>query len=214
MIFKLFTLFNVFALIKGTSVGGESSPSYITRRSHHQHQHNDNGLAHLFTRKTITVTKTITETQTCEPTDDFTDTPTELPTDSSDLNSQEHCLYIFNEFRKSVNLPPFESATQEQIDCADKAAEYDAKAGYHASFRSGLCSPQSQCECLPSVGIGIKDSVSGDPLQNCINAYIAEYTQGLWPELNLGHYRIITGNFKYVACGTDGNGFYTHNFYN
>jgi hypothetical protein len=58
--------------------------------------------------------------------------------------------------------------------------------------------------------------VNGGGLENCINAYISEGppgTQGAYPEQNHGHWNIIVGDFKYVACGTDGNGFYTHNFY-
>ena len=38
----------------------------------------------------------------------------------------------------------------------------------------------------------------------CVCAY---YAQGM------GHYRLMMSNFGSVACGTDGNGFFTHNFY-
>jgi hypothetical protein len=49
--------------------------------------------------------------------------------------------------------------------------------------------------------------VGGGGLSGCINAYIAEGPGG-------GHFEILKGRYKSVACGTDGNGFYTHNFYN
>lgn len=219
MLFKLFTLLSMFALAQSTSVR-DIGPSHVSTRHRHggyngyYNSGGNNWLGLLGTTATVTVT----ETQTCKATK--TTKPTSTSTsnsgsDSKDLDSPEHCLYIFNQFRKSVNLPPFKMATQEQINCADKAAAYDARAGYHASFYAGMCPGASaQCECLPTVGFGIKDSIPGDPLQNCINAYIAEYTQGLYPGENLGHYKIITNpNFKSVACGTDDKGFYTHNFY-
>jgi hypothetical protein len=164
-----------------------------------------------------TVTVTVTETVTVTPTEtsDSTETTTDSSNDSSDLNSQEHCLYLFNEFRKSQNLPLFESATQDQIDCADKAAVYDAQAGYHASFYNQMCTgAESQCECMKFTGFDLPTADPNDPLKTCLNAYIAEETLGAYPQLNKGHYKVITGNFKYLACGTNGDGFYTHNFYN
>lgn len=233
MLFKLFTLFSMVVLTQGASVR-ETGPSYVTRRHHHYGGNvggsgsgGCGGWQDLLSGQTITVT--VTETPpvyTDEPivTDDSVSTTDDVESgdDSTDLNSQEHCLYLFNEMRKSQNLPLFESATQEQIDCANKAAAYDAQAGYHASFYNQMCnlggeggSPASQCECMKNVGLyDLPNADPNDPLKNCINAYIAEYTLGLYPQENLGHWKIITGNFKYVACGTDGNGFYTHNFYN
>lgn len=217
MLFKLFTLFSMFTLGLGASVD---------KRHHHgsnvQRPWN-NDYGGLF-GQIVTVTRTKTDTQPCTTvgpteTDTETDTSTEESHsgggDSKDLNSQKHCLYLFNKFRKSQNLPLFKSATKEQIACANKAAAYDAGAGYHTSFYSQMCpGSASQCECLKGVGFGIPESVPGDPLQNCIQAYIAEHTYGLYPSQKEGHYLILIGNFKYVACGTDHDGFYTHNFYN
>ena len=231
MLFKLFTLFSMVVLTQGASVR-ETGPSYVTRRHHHygggvggggwggSDSGGCGGWQDLLSGQTVTVTVTETpvySTSTDEPivTDDTVST-TDGGDDSTDLNSQEHCLFLFNEFRKSVNLPPFESATQEQIDCADKAAAYDAQAGYHASFYASMCSgAASQCECMKNTGFDLPTADPNDPLKTCLNAYIAEETLGAYPQLNKGHYRVITStNFKYLACGTNGDGFYTHNFYN
>ena len=242
MLFKLFTLFSMVVLAQGASVR-EIGPSYVTRRHHHYggggsgsgcgggNGGSGGGWQGLLSGQTVTVTVTETpvySTSTDEPTvTDESTTDSGSGDDSTDLNSQEHCLYLFNEMRKSQNLPLFESATQEQIDCADKAAAYDAQAGYHASFYNQMCggtnnggsvpgdSPASQCECQKNVGLyDLPNADPNDPLKNCINAYIAEYTLGFYPEQQLGHWKIITNpSFKYVACGTDNNGFYTHNFY-
>lgn len=202
----LYKLFSTLLVIPGILC------SSITRRHKHNNYWGGGGGGSV-------PTVTVTVTQQC---------PTPTPTiqtiidqlskgkdkDSKDLDSQEHCLYLFNQLRKSQNLPLLKSAPQSEIDCANKAAVYDASAGYHASIGIRMCpAASSQCECQKTVGMGIPGSVAGDPLQNCINAYIAEYTQGLYPQENLGHWKIITGNYNYVACGTDGNGFYTHNFY-
>lgn len=163
-------------------------------------------------QKTTTVTKTVRYTKTKCPSPPTTTTrrppvsptPTPKPT-----THQGECLAIFNKFRKSLNLAPFTSAPQAEIECANRAAEYDASAGYHASFYRRLCpNAVSQCECL--------NGVNGGGLKNCIDAYISEGppgTVGMYPEQNHGHYKIITGNYKKVACGTDDNGFFTHNFY-
>lgn len=162
-------------------------------------------------KKTTTVTKTVHHTKTkivskCAATQVPTTTRQPKPTPTT---HQEECMAIFNKFRKSLNLPPFTAAPQSEIECANRAAEYDASAGYHASFYRRLCpNAVSQCECL--------NGVNGGGLKNCIDAYISEGppgTVGMYPEQNHGHYKIITGNYKKVACGTDDNGFFTHNFY-
>lgn len=225
MLFKLFTLFSMFALSTSTSV----SPRHRQCSSVNKHGGSGWGVGSsggmgIFGQ---TVTVTVTETVTVTPTETSDSTETidstvDSSNDSSDLDSQEHCLYLFNEFRKSQNLPLFESATQEQIDCADKAAAYDAQAGYHASFYNQMCanvggsSPASQCSCMKNVGLyDLPNSDPNDPLKNCINAYIAEKTLGMYPSEKLGHWKIISSeNFRSVACGTDGDGFYVHNFYN
>jgi hypothetical protein len=120
---------------------------------------------------------------------------------------------MINNFRKTLNLKPLVAATQEQIDCANKSAINDAKNGYHDSVQKRMCNISSQCECRK--GVRGKDRTATG-LQACINAYIDEGppgTVGLFPETNHGHYKIITGDFKSVACGTDGDGFFTHNFF-
>ena len=108
------------------------------------------------------------------------------------------CVSLINQFRQSKGLAPLVAASATQISCANTSASNDASRGYHNSF--GRCSERAQCECMRGVG-GPGAGISG-----CINAYIAEGPGG-------GHYQIISGNYKSVACGTDGNGFFTHNFY-
>ncbi len=215
MLFKWIILFGALASALGASVDNKQQDRvfassvlgvslYGPRRDH--------GGGGGNKAATVTVTETVCEDST--DTSDTTPTDSTDTTDSADLDSQEHCLKLFNDVRKSQNLPLFESATQSQITCADQAAVYDAQHGYHASFYQGMCSPRSQCECMKNVGLGIEGSVPGDPLQNCVAAYVAEYQYGLYPQENLGHWKIITDpQYKKIACGTDHNGFYTHNFY-
>ena len=229
MLFKLFTLFSMFALCTSTSESERqrqcSSVSKYGGSGYGDGSGSGYGMGILGQTVTVTVTETVTVTPTGDvstesPTETSTDTSTETSTsstsgDSKDLNSQKHCLYLFNKLRKSQNLPLFKSATQAEIDCADKAAAYDAQAGYHSSFYASVCQGASaQCECQKNSGFDLPTADPNDPLKTCINAYIAEHTLGAYPQENQGQWRIITGDFKYVACGTDGNGFYTHNFYN
>lgn len=210
MLFKLFTLFSMAVLTRGASVH-ETGPSHVSHRYHYGGNSGWDLQKMLGGGSSKTVTVTVTKTSVCKST---TTTAVESAGDTKDLNSQEHCLYLFNKMRKSQNLPLFESATQEQIDCANKAAVYDAQAGYHASFGRMCTGAASQCECMKNVGMNLPNADPNDPLKNCIEAYIAEHTLNMWPELRKGHWLIITNpSFKYVACGTDGNGFYTHNFY-
>jgi len=107
------------------------------------------------------------------------------------------CLSLINAFRKQQNVPPLVAATAEQIACANKCAANDTVKGFHDSFRSQMCPGDSgQCECS-----GISS------VETCINMYIAEGPGG-------GHYEILRNpQYKILACGTDGKGFYTHNFY-
>jgi len=216
MLFKLFTLFSMLTL--GLNAASVDKRHYY---GSHVQQPWNYGYGGLLGQ---TVTVTLTETQHCTS----PPTPTETKDkekdkstdddddDSDDLDSQEHCLYLFNQLRKSQNLPLFESATDKQIACADKAAAYDASAGYHASFYGRICPGNfAQVECMKNVGIDLPNFRPEDPLYNCIEAYIAEYTLGKYPQEGLGHWKIITDpKFRSVACGTDGNGFYTHNLYN
>ena len=127
------------------------------------------------------------------------------------------CLVIFNSFRKIHNLPPFQAASQAQIDCANKAAQYDAAHGYHASFYNGMCAGASaQCEgskgVAPQVPIPEKLDGPDGSLKQCIAAYISEGYGG-FPTENKGHWNIITNKFAKISCGTDNNGFHTHTFY-
>lgn len=201
------------------------------KQHHHKHQHHSNSKHSQIQTKTVTETVThtvttnkghvgtpvmyITKTLDCQPTDMSTATDetytTDITTDTvtDTIDSQTECLSYFNKFRASQNLEPFEQATQDQIDCANKAAVNDAQMGYHNSFYQRMCPVLSQIECLKGV--------NGGGLKNCIDAYISEGppgTQGAYPQENHGHWNIIVGPYKYVACGTDNNGFYTHNFYN
>ena len=137
-----------------------------------------------------------------------TTTTGKITTGGGGGEDENACLAIFNKFRQSQNLPPFSAASQSDIDCANKAAQNDAAKGYHNSFYSKMCPASGQCECSRGVG--------GGGLANCIQAYISEGppgTTGAYPQENHGHWNIITGKFSKVACGTDGNGFYTHNFF-
>ena len=180
----------------------------------------------------VTVTKTVhhvktvhhTKTASCKPTwevgkgmvsdtnnndnnNDDNNTEDVIPLQPS--THQEECLALFNKFRRSINLPLLTSAPQAEIDCTNMAAVNDAARGYHNSFYGRLCpNASSQCEC--------SKGVNGGGLKNCIDAYISEGppgTIGMYPQEDHGHYKIIAGNFRQLACGTDDNGFFTHNFY-
>jgi hypothetical protein len=137
-------------------------------------------------KSTITVTKQQQPTVTRQP----TTTSTQQPTGSGDNT----CVSLINKFRTSQGVAPLTAATSQQIQCANNAAKNDLVRGYHNSF--GQCSERGQCECN-----GYRT------LDQCINAYISEGPGG-------GHYEIIkSSQYTSVACGTDGNTFYTHNFY-
>jgi hypothetical protein len=107
------------------------------------------------------------------------------------------CVSLINTFRAKQGVSPLVAATSEQIACANKSAAYDAAHGYHASFYSGMCPGSTgECECMRTSSVA-----------TCINMYIAEGPGG-------GHFNILKDpQYKSVACGTDGNGFFTHNFY-
>lgn len=194
-------------------------------KQHSAHKH------HHGKTMTKTVTQTVTETQTaqntgvigspimyitktvstCEPTNKPSIQPVDNDDDDNDdvIDSQTECLSYFNKFRASQNLPPLKRASDENIECANRAAVNDAQKGYHNSFYSRMCPyAKTQNECM--------NGVNGGGLKNCIDAYISEGppgTQGAYPEQNHGHWIAMTGNWQYVACGTDNNGFFTHNFY-
>ncbi len=220
MLKKFIILLSIFAIGSTTSV----------QHRHHKHHKHHNAVTTV--TKHHTVTKTINEpcitgtdigtgitdettfiepqeTTFIEPQETTFIEPQETAVVEGGSDSVANCLTIFNKFRASQNLPPFKSATQSEIECANKAAAYDAEMGYHSSFYNRMCPyAKSQCECMPGV--------NGGGLENCINAYISEGppgTIGKYPEQNHGHYLILIGPYTHVACGTDGNGFYTHNFY-
>jgi len=90
-------------------------------------------------------------------------------------------------------LSKLKSANSQQIQCANNAAINDKIKGFHNSF--GKCYEKAQCECNGQ-----------STVKQCIDAYISEGPGG-------GHYEILKGPYNSVACGTDGNRFYTHNFY-
>lgn len=195
------------------------------------------GADHTYTktlRLTRTRTRTVTVTKSCaserqhkktttryqtktvciKPTSTHTITPTH--TQNNDDNndgvpaSQRECLKYFNDFRKSIGVPTLKPAPESYIDCANRAAINDAARGYHNSFYSRMCTyARAQCECMKGV--------HGGGLKNCIDAYISEGppgTIGQYPQENHGHYKIISSpDFTHVACGTDNDGFFTHNFY-
>lgn len=142
------------------------------------------------TTKSSTTTKTPIPTTTKVPTTTPTTQPTQQPT-SNDYVTR--CLKLVNDFRASLGLQPLVSATQQQIQCANNAAKNDLVRGFHNSF--GQCSERGQCECN-----GYRT------IDQCINAYISEGPGG-------GHYEILKGRYTSLACGIDGNTFYTHNFY-
>lgn len=108
------------------------------------------------------------------------------------------CLSLINNFRRSKGLSALSAASASQQACANTSATNDASRGYHNSM--GRCGERAQCECMKGVG------GAGSGITGCINAYIAEGPGG-------GHYNIITGNYSSVACGTNGDGFFTQNFY-
>lgn len=108
------------------------------------------------------------------------------------------CLSLINNFRRSKGLSALTAASASQQTCANTSATNDASRGYHNSM--GRCGERAQCECMKGVG-GVGSGIAG-----CINAYIGEGPGG-------GHYNIISGNYSSVACGTNGDGFFTQNFY-
>jgi hypothetical protein len=205
MLKKFIILLSIFAI---------GSTSGVQHR-HHKHH---NAITTTVT-KHHTVTKTVNKPCntgidigtgiTDEPTPTIEPQETTTTVVEGGNDSVANCLAIFNKFRASQNLSPLQSATQSEIDCAHQAAAYDTRMGYHSSFYSRMCPyARAQCECMPGV--------NGGGLENCINAYISEGppgTVGQFPGENHGHWNIIVGDFTHVACGTDGNGFYTHNFY-
>lgn len=114
-------------------------------------------------------------------------TPPPVPTSND-------CVDLINAFRSSLGLAKLKPATASQNQCANNSAANDRVYGYHNSF--GRCSERGQCECNGQ-----------STVKQCIDAYISEGPGG-------GHYNILSGaNYISVACGTDGNRFYTHNFY-
>ncbi len=118
-------------------------------------------------------------------------------------------VFLINAFRQKQGVPALTAATEAQTTCSNSSAVNDAAKGYHNSF--GKCGEKGQCECSKGVGGGGGGIGGGGnqalALANCVAAYIAEGPGG-------GHYEILKGsNYKSVACGTDGNGFFTHNFF-
>lgn len=140
---------------------------------------------------------------------------TQRPIGTPSVNPiQQTCVDLLNKFRKSQNLSQLVSAPQSDIDCANKASKYDAVNGYHSSFYGKQC-PTARAQAQCQKGVRSQSLGGNTPLESCINAYIAEGppgTVGEYPSQNHGHWNIITGNYTKVACGTDGNGFFTHNF--
>lgn len=138
-------------------------------------------------KSTTTSSSRPTSTSSSRPTTTYT-----IPTQTDDSYTSR-CLKLVNDFRKSLGLQPLVSASYQQIQCANNSAKNDLLRGYHNSF--GQCNERGQCECN-----GYRT------IDQCINAYISEGPGG-------GHYEILKGRYTSLACGTDGNTFYTHNFY-
>lgn len=144
--------------------------------------------------KKPTTTSTHPTTTTKQPTKTTTQVPTTTTsTQPQDNSYTSRCLKLVNDFRASLGLQPLVQATVQQIQCANNSAKNDLLRGYHNSF--GQCGERGQCECN-----GYRT------IDQCINAYISEGPGG-------GHYEILKGRYTSLACGTDGNTFYTHNFY-
>lgn len=126
-------------------------------------------------------------TTTSTPT--YTTPPPPVPTSNS-------CVDLINAFRSSLGLAKLKPATASQNQCADDSAVNDRMYGYHNSFSLRKCpGVRGQCQCNGQ-----------STLKQCIDAYISEGPGG-------GHFEILRGAYTSVACGTDGNRFYTHNFY-
>lgn len=136
--------------------------------------------------QTTVIPTTTRTTTTTRP----TTTTTSVPQDNTYTS---RCLKLVNDFRASLGLQPLVQASSQQIQCANNSAKNDLLRGYHNSF--GQCSERGQCECN-----GYRS------IDQCIAAYISEGPGG-------GHYEILKGRYTSLACGTDGNTFYTHNFY-
>lgn len=142
-------------------------------------------------KSTTTSSSRPTYTSSSRPT--TTSRPTYTTPTQTDDSYTSRCLKLVNDFRASLGLQPLVSASPQQIQCANNSAKNDLLRGYHNSF--GQCSERGQCECN-----GYRT------IDQCINAYISEGPGG-------GHYEILKGRYTSLACGTDGNTFYTHNFY-
>lgn len=111
------------------------------------------------------------------------------------------CLAIFNKYRAMEGKPPLQAATAEQIACANRVAANNAVQGYHAQTCGG-----AQCECMN----GVRGPNGETGLEGCVAAYYDEKRTGAQ---NMGHFLIMSGNYKTLACGTDGKGFYSHQFF-
>jgi len=144
------------------------------------------------TKHTTSTKHTTKHTTSTKHTTKHTTKPTTTTTTSS---FQSTCINYLNKFRASIGKPALVSATADQIACADRSAINDASAGFHNSFYSRMCSSNGQCECMGTPSVTA-----------CIDMYIREGPGG-------GHYDIISGNSRAVACGQDGRGFITHDFY-
>lgn len=120
--------------------------------------------------------------------------PTPTYTPPPPVPTSNSCVDLINAFRSSLGLAKLKPATASQNQCADDSAVNDRTYGFHNSM--GKCpGVRGQCECNGQSTVA-----------QCINAYILEGPGG-------GHYNILRGAYTSVACGTDGNRFYTHNFY-
>ena len=148
---------------------------------------------YIVSKKSTTSTTPRPTSTTPRPTSTTPRPTSTTPTVPQDNTYTSRCLKLVNDFRASLGLQPLVQATSQQIQCANNSAKNDLVRGYHNSF--GQCSERGQCECN-----GYRT------IDQCIAAYISEGPGG-------GHYEILKGRYTSLACGIDGNTFYTHNFY-
>lgn len=119
---------------------------------------------------------------------EFVTSPDHVTWKSSLGDDRQDCVDYINQFRASKGLP----ALQRKYDaesCVDQQADYDFLHPNPAHAAFGKCQENAQCEC--------PKWPNNMYVTKCIDQMIAEGPMG-------GHYRILVGNYKYVACGYGG----------
>lgn len=111
----------------------------------------------------------------------------------SDGSLQQLCVDTINEYRKTLNLPPYARWTEQEV-CSDDQALADAMSGKaHGAF--GKCTERAQNEC-PAWP-------AADPRKSLVDCLAMMWAEGPGTDFSAhGHY-INMSETKYtkVACG-------------